>query len=78
MPDEEGVLARFAQIRNVHHAHPVEHTEGHGDKMYEAVCALGLEGIVSKRPGSFYRSGPFKMWVKVKNQKAPAATRVLE
>jgi bifunctional non-homologous end joining protein LigD len=56
----------------------VEHAEGHGEKMYEAVCALGLEGIVSKRRGSFYRSGPSKMWIKVKNPKAPAATRVLE
>jgi ATP-dependent DNA ligase len=56
----------------------VEHAEGHGDKMFEAVCTLGLEGIVSKRSGSFYRSGPTKMWIKVKNPKAPAATRVLE
>ena len=31
----------------------VEHTEGDGDKMFEAVCKLGLEGIVSKRAGSF-------------------------
>jgi hypothetical protein len=27
----------------------VEHAEGHGDRMYEAVCKLGLEGIVSKK-----------------------------
>ena len=27
----------------------VEHAEGHGDRMYGAVCDLGLEGIVSKR-----------------------------
>jgi len=27
----------------------VEHAEGHGDKMFAAVCDLGLEGIVSKR-----------------------------
>ena len=26
----------------------VEHAEGHGDKMFAAVCDLGLEGIVSK------------------------------
>ena len=26
----------------------VEHAEGHGDKMFAAVCQLGLEGIVSK------------------------------
>ena len=50
----------------------VEHAEGHGDTMFEAVCTAGLEGIVSKRPGSFYRSGPTKMWIKVKNPKAPA------
>jgi ATP-dependent DNA ligase len=56
----------------------VEHTEGDGAKMFEAVCKLGLEGIVSKRPGSFYRSGPTKMWVKVRNPKAPAATRALD
>jgi ATP-dependent DNA ligase len=55
----------------------VEHAEGHGDKMFEAVCQLGLEGIVSKRRASFYRSGPSKFWVKVKNPTAPAATRVL-
>jgi ATP-dependent DNA ligase len=56
----------------------VEYTEGDGDKTFAAVCKLGLEGIVSKRPGSFYRSGPSKMWVKVKNPKAPAVTRVIE
>lgn len=26
----------------------VEHIEGDGDKMFEAACRLGLEGIVSK------------------------------
>jgi ATP-dependent DNA ligase len=46
--------------------------------MFEAVCTLGLEGIVSKRSGSFYRSVPTKMWIKVKNPKAAAATRVLD
>lgn len=56
----------------------VEHTEGDRDKMFDAVCKLGLEGIVSKRAGSFYRSGPSKMWIKIKNPNAPAATRVLE
>jgi ATP-dependent DNA ligase len=55
----------------------VEHTEGDGAEMFEAVCKLGLEGIVSKRRGSFYRSGPTKMWIKVKNPKSPAATRTM-
>ena len=56
----------------------VEHTEGDGRKMFQAVCKLGLEGIVSKKLNSSYRSGPSKTWIKVKNPKAPAATRVLE
>jgi len=27
----------------------VEHAEGHGDRLFEAVCRLGLEGVVSKK-----------------------------
>ena len=53
----------------------VEHAEGHGDKLFAAVCNLGLEGIVSKRLTSVYKSGPSKTWIKVKNPKSPAATR---
>ena len=53
----------------------VEHAEGHGDKMFAAVCDLGLEGIVSKKLDAPYRSGPSKAWIKVKNPNAPAATR---
>jgi bifunctional non-homologous end joining protein LigD len=56
----------------------VEHTEGDGRKMFQAVCKLGLEGIVSKKLNSSYRSGPSKTCIKVKNPKAPAATRILE
>jgi ATP-dependent DNA ligase len=56
----------------------VEHAEGHGDKMFAAVCDLGLEGIVSKKLTAAYRSGPTTNWIKVKNPNAPAATRVLE
>jgi bifunctional non-homologous end joining protein LigD len=44
----------------------VEHAEGHGDRLYEAVCKLGLEGIVSKKLDAPYRSGPSKSWIKVK------------
>ena len=53
----------------------VEHTEGSGEEMFAAVCKLGLEGVVSKRIGSIYKSGPSKTWVKVKNPKSPAYTR---
>jgi len=56
----------------------VEHTEGDGAKMFAAVCKLGLEGIVSKKLNAPYKSGPSKAWLKIKNPKAPAATRILE
>jgi len=49
----------------------VEHTEGDGREMFKAVCKLGLEGIISK-------SGPSRTWIKVKNPKAPAATRAID
>ena len=54
----------------------VEATDGDGEKMFAAVCELGLEGIVSKRLNSVYRSGPSKTWLKTQNPKSPAATRV--
>lgn len=31
-----------------------------GDRLFEAVCKLGLEGIVSKKLDTPYRSGPLK------------------
>ena len=54
----------------------VEDNDGDGQKMFDAICKLGLEGIVSKRLNSVYRSGPSKTWLKTKNPKSPAATRV--
>ena len=56
----------------------VEHTEGDGGEMLKAVCQLGLEGIVSKKVDAPYKSGPSKAWLKTKNPKAPAATRVAD
>ena len=56
----------------------VEHTEGDGEEMFAAACRLGLEGIVSKRLDAPYRSGPARSWLKIKNPKAPAATRAID
>jgi bifunctional non-homologous end joining protein LigD len=53
----------------------VEHTEGDGVEIFKAICKLGLEGIVSKKLNAAYKSGPSKAWLKIKNPKAPAATR---
>jgi bifunctional non-homologous end joining protein LigD len=49
-----------------------------GAIVYRQACALGCEGIVSKRLGSPYRSGRLDCWVKVKNPAAPAVTREAE
>ena len=35
--------------------------------MFAKACELGLEGIVAKRAGSFYRSGKSSNWLKTKN-----------
>jgi hypothetical protein len=49
-----------------------------GAIVYRQACALGCEGIVSKRLGSRYRSGRADCWLKVKNPAAPAVTRETE
>jgi len=38
-----------------------------GEAMFRHACAMGLEGIVSKRVDSRYKSGRCLSWVKVKN-----------
>ena len=44
-----------------------EHLEGDGEAIFRHACALGLEGIVSKRRDARYRSGRSLTWLKVKN-----------
>ncbi|BAB53688.1 ATP-dependent DNA ligase [Mesorhizobium japonicum] len=39
---------------------------GTGDAVYHLVDQSGLEGMVSKRKGSAYRSGPTNIWRKIK------------
>jgi ATP-dependent DNA ligase len=48
--------------------------------MCAVVCdgMWGLEGIVSKRRGSPYRSGRPPDWLKMKNPEAPAVKREAE
>jgi bifunctional non-homologous end joining protein LigD len=38
-----------------------------GAIVFATACELGLEGIVSKRQGSFYRNGRSRDWLKAKN-----------
>ena len=39
-----------------------------GAVVFAKACELGLEGIVSKREGSLYKSGRSRNWLKTKNQ----------
>jgi bifunctional non-homologous end joining protein LigD len=56
-----------------------EHVEDlPGDVVFHHACKLGLEGIVSKRVGSRYRSGRSPDWLKFKNPEAPAVKREAE
>jgi bifunctional non-homologous end joining protein LigD len=38
-----------------------------GAVVFAKACELGLEGIVSKRAGSFNKSGPSRNWLKTRN-----------
>jgi ATP-dependent DNA ligase len=48
---------------------------GDGETVFRHACKLGLEGIVSKRKDSAYRSGRSPDWLKMKNADAPAVKR---
>jgi ATP-dependent DNA ligase len=56
-----------------------EHMEhASGLTVFQHACKMGLEGIVSKRLGSRYRSGSSPDWLKFKNPEAPAVKREAE
>ena len=55
-----------------------KHIEGDGPTVFAYACRMGLEGIVSKRKDSTYRSGRSPDWLKMKNSAAPAVAREAE
>jgi bifunctional non-homologous end joining protein LigD len=67
------VLARAASGLRLN-----EHLEADGPDVFHHACMLGLEGIVSKRKASPYRSGRSPHWIKSKNPNAPAVKREAE
>jgi ATP-dependent DNA ligase len=52
--------------------------EEDGPLVFAHACKMGLEGIVSKRKDSPYRSGRSPHWIKSKNPTAPAVKREAE
>ena len=75
--DRKRTLAEFLRKKNDGIAINA-HYEGDGANIYKHACALGCEGIVSKRLGSPYRSGRVNDWLKIKNPAAPAVKREAE
>ena len=46
--------------------HVADHVVGAGEKLYDAMCRAGQEGIIAKRIDAPYRHARSKAWVKVK------------
>nr|WP_047166539.1 DNA ligase D [Sphingomonas sp. Y57] len=46
--------------------HYADHVVGAGEKLFDAMCRAGQEGIISKRADGRYRSGRTTNWLKVK------------
>jgi bifunctional non-homologous end joining protein LigD len=55
-----------------------EHMEGDAAVIFTHACRMGLEGIVSKRKDSRYRSGRSPDWIKLKNSNCAAVRRESE
>jgi ATP-dependent DNA ligase len=55
-----------------------EHLQGDGPTIFEHICKMGLEGIVSKRRDLGYESGRSTAWVKVLNPGSAAIRRYRE
>jgi bifunctional non-homologous end joining protein LigD len=43
-----------------------DHVVGHGEKLFDAMCEAGGEGIISKKAEAPYRSARTKAWLKIK------------
>jgi bifunctional non-homologous end joining protein LigD len=62
LEERRDVLARLvAGVGNIHFSASVA---DEGAIVFAHGCELGLEGIVSKRAGSRYKSGPSRNWLK--------------
>lgn len=62
--DRKAVLARALKGRRDGKVRFSEHFTGDGSLVLDKACALGLEGIISKRADKPYRSGRIGDWIK--------------
>jgi bifunctional non-homologous end joining protein LigD len=75
LPLETRKATLASLLRNAGTIRLNEHIEADGAVVFAHACKLGAEGIVSKRLGSPYRSGPHAAWIKTKNPAAIAVQR---
>lgn len=67
------LIERREKLRNLISVDPrspiqfSDHYKGEGATLFQRACVMGLEGIVSKRALSPYKSGLSKFWLKTKD-----------
>ncbi|HEX8191631.1 MAG TPA: DNA ligase D, partial [Allosphingosinicella sp.] len=64
--ERKGRLATLVGPGRPPHILYADHIVGHGEKLFDAMCAAGQEGIISKRADAPYRGRRTKCWLKVK------------
>ena len=75
---EQDVLTRLLGRAKRYSIRFTEHLTGDGPTVFDHVCRMGLEGIVSKRTDAPFCSGPSKSWLKSKNPASAAVRRERE
>jgi bifunctional non-homologous end joining protein LigD len=67
LTERKGVLRKLLPSAGV--LRYLEHFERDGEKLYDRVQGLGLEGVVAKKADSPYRAGRSPSWLKVRTRK---------
>jgi ATP-dependent DNA ligase len=79
MDTPPGSLAEAATHARCHRSASGEHLDfDDGEAVFRHACKMGLEGIVSKRKDSPYKSGHSPHWLKMKNPACAAVKREAE
>jgi hypothetical protein len=75
------VIYKIAQIIHLRELFPRKFIQTN-TRLFRKLLAMhasfGLEGLVSKRRDRPYQAGRWKHWIKVKNRKHPAMSRVMD
>ena len=67
LQERRALLAKLMAAKSVsNYLVYADYVEGSGPEFFTQACAMGLEGIMSKRADAPYRSGRGKNWLKIK------------